>query len=308
MNILLTNDDGIYAPGLAAMEKALRQLGDVYVVSPTFEQSGVGHGITFQTPLQVKQVLVNGNHWGWSVDGTPADCVKIALSEILPVQPDIVISGINGGLNAGVNILYSGTVSAAVEARLYGINSFAVSVEYREDVDFDKTAEIALTVIEKILKRKKNKEIERKNNVNEKNTSDNKRTPCLYNINIPHAALSGVPRLKIAPMDPAPYWDSYEKRIDPFGRPYFWLIGKPVLRSPNCLCKNDECECGDELKQTDLHLLADGCVTVTPLRFDMTNATVLDEIREIESELDITANSRKQIESSAPALKSVKIQ
>jgi 5'-nucleotidase len=113
MRILLTNDDGIFAPGLAAMERALGRLGEVQVAAPSTEQSGVGHAITFLTPLTAKEVFEGERHRGWAVDGSPADAVKLAIAEFCPARPDLVVSGINSGLNAGINVLYSGTVAAA---------------------------------------------------------------------------------------------------------------------------------------------------------------------------------------------------
>ena len=129
MQILLTNDDGIYAPGLAALERELRQLGDVCVVAPATEQSGVGHSITFLSPLVVKELFDGDRRRGWAVEGSPADCVKIGVFEFCPRRPDLVVSGINGGLNAGINVLYSGTVAAAIEGAFFEITSMAVSLE-----------------------------------------------------------------------------------------------------------------------------------------------------------------------------------
>jgi 5'-nucleotidase len=113
--ILLTNDDGVYAPGLAALERQLRRLGELCVVAPATEQSGVGHSITYLTPLIVKEVFHGRRRWGWAVEGSPADCVKLGITELCPRRPDLIVSGINGGLNAGINVLYSGTVAAAIE-------------------------------------------------------------------------------------------------------------------------------------------------------------------------------------------------
>ena len=155
MQILLTNDDGIYAPGLAAMERALNRLGDVAVVAPATEQSGVGHSITFLTPLVVKEIFDGPRRRGWAVEGSPADSVKIGISEFCPKRPDLVVSGINGGLNAGINVLYSGTVAAAIEGAFFDITSVAVSLEYDEHAQFDKAAQMACDVIKQILARKK---------------------------------------------------------------------------------------------------------------------------------------------------------
>ena len=161
MRILLTNDDGIYAPGLAALQRELCRLGEVVVVAPAIEQSGVGHSITYLTPLIVREVFHDerfpggrGQRWGWAVQGSPADCVKIGVAEFCPETPDLVVSGINSGLNAGINVLYSGTVAAAIEGAFYGITSFAVSLEFAAHAQFDKAARLARGVIEQILARK----------------------------------------------------------------------------------------------------------------------------------------------------------
>ena len=170
MQILLTNDDGIYAPGLAAMERALKRLGDVCVVAPAIEQSGVGHSITFLSPLMAKEVFEGDRRRGWAVEGSPADCVKLALAEFCP-NPDLVVSGINGGLNLGINVLYSGTVAGATEGAVSGLTSVAVSLEYDEHARFDDAAEMAVRLIEQILQQR-----------------DSGSHP-LYNINIPTKAL-----------------------------------------------------------------------------------------------------------------------
>ncbi len=170
MQILLTNDDGIYAPGLAAMERALKRLGDVCVVAPAIEQSGVGHSITFLSPLMAKEVFDGERRRGWAVEGSPADCVKLALSEFCP-KPDLLVSGINGGLNVGINVLYSGTVAGATEGAVFGLTSVAVSLEYDEHAKFDQAAELSVRLIEQII--------------GQRDSGAHR----LYNINIPTAAL-----------------------------------------------------------------------------------------------------------------------
>ena len=139
------------------------------------EQSGVGHSITFLSPLTVKEIFQHGEHWGWAVEGSPADCVKLALAEFCPRRPDLVVSGVNGGLNAGINVLYSGTVAAAIEGAFFEITSVAVSLEFNEHADYDKAARLACRVIEQILARKGPQ-------------------PQLYNLNIPTAALERLCR------------------------------------------------------------------------------------------------------------------
>jgi len=253
--ILLTNDDGIYAPGLAAMERELRELGEVRVVAPATEQSGVGHAITYLTPLIVKEVFKGDERWGWAVEGSPADCVKIGISEFCARKPDLVVSGINSGLNAGINVLYSGTVAAAIEGAFFGISSVAVSLEFDEHAGFDQAAALARRIIEQVL-------------------SQQDRRAELYNLNIPTAALQGTPRVAVVPMNVAPYGDSFEKRIDPWGREYYWMTGSPPPRQSGA--------------ETDLSALAAGLVTLTPLHYDMTQHAALAQMQSWGFALDQT--------------------
>ncbi len=249
MLALLTNDDGIFAPGLAALERALRRIGDVSVVAPSTEQSGVGHAITFLTPLTAKEIFERGRSRGWAVDGSPADAVKLGISEFCPRRPDIVVSGINSGLNAGINVLYSGTVAAAIEGAFFGITSIAVSLEYDEHANFDRAAEIAIDVIRGLLDR---------------------RPPAgsLYNINIPTRALAGMPRLRIVPMSTSRYGEAFERRIDPRGRAYYWATNEPPPPpSPH---------------DSDVTALAAGHVTLTPLDYDLTHRSTLDALADGE--------------------------
>ncbi len=198
MHILLTNDDGIYAPGLAALQRELGRLGDVCVVAPATEQSGVGHSITYLRPLIPKEVFDGDQRWGWAVEGSPADCVRIAIAELCPWRPDLVVSGINCGLNVGINVLYSGTVAAAIEGAFFGITSMAVSLEFDEHARYEKAAGLARSIIQQILEKRGQK-------------------PQLYNLNLPTAALEGQPQLRIVPMDVAHYGERFEKRIEPLG-------------------------------------------------------------------------------------------
>ena len=151
MQILLTNDDGIHAPGLAAIERTLRQWAEVMVVAPATEQSGVSQSITFLRPLVGHPVRQDGQLRGYAVDGTPADCVKLGVTQYCADRPDLIVSGINGGLNCGINILYSGTVGGAMEGALFGIPSIAVSLEYDDQADYDRAAELALPLIRAIV-------------------------------------------------------------------------------------------------------------------------------------------------------------
>ncbi len=255
MHILLTNDDGIYAPGLAAMEKELRKIGDVSLVAPATEQSGVSHSITFLSPLVCKEVFDGERHRGWAVEGSPADCVKLAITELCDAPPDLVVSGINGGLNAGINVLYSGTVAAAIEGSFFGIESIAVSLEYDPHAAFNKAAKIARGVIEQLIAHRGEK-------------------PKLYNLNIPSVALENESRLQIVPMGMDRYGEQFEKRIDPRGREYFWATNLPAPQPG--------------IEETDLTSLARGNVTLTALNYDMTCRGMLEEMRDWSLELEQT--------------------
>ncbi len=247
MLILLTNDDGIFAPGLAALERALRRLGDVQVSAPSTEQSGVGHAITFLTPLTAKEVFDGDRRRGWAVDGSPADAVKLGISAFCPQRPDLVVSGINSGLNAGINVLYSGTVAAAVEGAFFGVTSVAVSLEWDDHADYERAAEIGLDVIEGLLARRPAR-------------------GSLFNVNIPTRALSGSPRLRVVPMSTARYGEAFERRTDPRGRAYWWATNDPPPPpSP---------------QESDVTALAAGHVTLTPLDYDLTHRAAIDVLAE----------------------------
>ncbi|MEO1496736.1 MAG: 5'/3'-nucleotidase SurE [Planctomycetota bacterium] len=253
MRILLTNDDGIYAPGLLAMRDALSALGEVIVVAPATEQSGVGHSITFLTPLMAGQTYVDGELRGWAVEGSPADCVKLAVAKLFPAavgepdaRPDLLVSGINHGLNVGINVLYSGTVGAATEGAILDIPSIAVSVEYEEQPRFGGAARIAADVIGQMLQR------------------DAWRDHRLYNLNLPTAATAegATPELRITRMG-STRWDSaFEERIDPKGRRYYWTVGAPPTEPPG--------------SDTDYVAIHDGAVSLTPLVINRTRDDLLD--------------------------------
>ncbi|MGI9429434.1 MAG: 5'/3'-nucleotidase SurE [Bythopirellula sp.] len=247
MQILLTNDDGIYAPGLAAMEQQLRTLGDVTVVAPLTEQSGVGHSITYRSPLMARKAFDHeGQQRGWAVEGSPADCVKLAVAELCPERPTLVVSGINSGLNAGINVLYSGTVAAAIEGAFFGITSVAVSLEYDEAARYDAAALQAAAIIKQILAQPNS---ERQ----------------LYNLNIPNSALDRQAELHVVPMATAPWGEDFEKRKDPRGLHYFWATG---------LAPDPPTD-----TETDLSAIRAGHITLTPLQVDMTHHDQLEEMR-----------------------------
>ncbi len=246
MKILLTNDDGFHAPGIAALQTELRRLGDVTRVAPATEQSGVAHSITFLSPLVCKKVYEGDQFHGWAVEGSPADCVKLGVFELCDKKPDLVVSGVNGGLNAGINVLYSGTVAAAIEGAFFGITSIAVSLEYDEHARFDRAAEIATKVIEQILEFKDPE-------------------PQLYNLNIPTLAITRPSRLRIVPMGVNRYGEHFIKRTDPKGRSYYWATTDPPPEPTE--------------HETDLSALAQGDITLTALDYDLTKVAVLDRMR-----------------------------
>lgn len=259
MRILASNDDGVFAPGLAAMTDELKSMGDVEIVAPATEQSGVGHSITFLTPLTAKSIHRDGDHWAWAVDGSPADCVKLAIAELLRDNPvDLVVSGINHGLNAGINVLYSGTVAAAIEGAFFGVTSVAVSLEYDEDADFEAAAAIASGVVTKIIAQPDSR-------------------GRLFNVNIPTEATrvfrgGRLPETRVVPMGLAQYGRSYERRLDPAGKPYYWALWSPPADPPP--------------DQADIVQVRRGAVTVTPLHFDLTQRQTLDAMKSWDIDRD----------------------
>jgi 5'-nucleotidase len=248
MQILLTNDDGIYAPGLSAMERALKKLGDVCVVAPAIEQSGVGHSITFLSPLMAKEVYDGERRRGFAVEGSPADCVKLGVAEFCPGRPDLLVSGINGGLNLGINVLYSGTVAGATEGAVYGITSVAVSLEYDEHAQFDRAAEMAVDLIEQILA--------------QEDVADHN----LYNINIPTSAFERPTEVRVVPMATVGWAAEFDRRVDPKGRRYYWATGVAPMPVAGEL--------------TDLEAWQKGYVTLTPLRIDRTETRMVEQMRD----------------------------
>jgi 5'-nucleotidase len=251
MQILLTNDDGIYAPGLAAMERQLRQLGNVEVVAPLVEQSGVGHAITYLTPLMARELFDGERRRGWAVEGSPADCVKLAISELCRPRPDLVVSGINSGQNAGINVLYSGTVAAAIEGAFFRVTSIACSLEYTKlrPLDFLRGAILARGVVEQILRQRPP-------------------TGSLFNVNIPSLDRGPVRGVRVLPQNLAPYVEGFDRRTDPRGRVYFWTT--------------PDFSCPDPHPDTDVTALAEGYITVTPLQFNLTDAGMLKAMGEWE--------------------------
>lgn len=252
MLILLTNDDGIRAPGLVAMYRELTSLGEVHVVAPETVQSATGHGITLSTPLLTQRVTVEETFTGTAVDGRPADCVKLAVSRILPRRPDLVISGINAGANVGINVIYSGTVAAAIEAAFLGLPSIALSLYLRNEIplDFARTAGFAMTVVRQIL-------------------AAGLKGGQVISVNLPPLMKDQSPTgVKVVRQCTNAWADEYEERTDPRGRPYYW--NTTVFRL------------GSTDQDTDVAALRDGYITITPLQFDLTHYPMLREWKDRE--------------------------
>jgi 5'-nucleotidase len=250
MLILLTNDDGIRAPGLVAMYRELTRLGEVHVVAPETVQSATGHGITLSTPLLTQRVTVEDTFTGVSVDGRPADCVKLAVARILPRRPDLVISGINSGANVGINVIYSGTVAAAIEAAFLGLPSIALSLYLRSEIplDYPRTASLAMNVVRQIV-------------------AAGLKGGQVVSVNLPPLRKGDSPAgVKVVRQCTNAWIDDYEERIDPRGRPYYWNSTVFSL--------------GNTDLDTDVAALRDGYITVTPLQFDLTHYSMLREWQE----------------------------
>jgi len=247
VRILLTNDDGIYAPGLAAMERELASLGEVTVVAPANEQSGVGHSITYHSPLICQEIFDGDRRRGWAVEGSPADCVKIGIFEYCSSRPDLIVSGINSGLNAGINVLYSGTVAAAIEGAFFGITSVAVSLEFDEHAKFDAAAATSRLIIEQILEFQRG-------------------ASQLYNLNIPTAATHQRSEIRVVPMGLARYGEHFIRREDPKGRTYFWATTDPPPQATE--------------RKTDITELEKGHITLTPLHYDMTSMSAIESMQQ----------------------------
>ncbi len=251
--ILVTNDDGIDSPGIYALASAMSQLGEVVVAAPDRQQSAVGHALTVARPLRITKVKRNGTVFGYAIDGTPSDCVKIALSNLLEGKPDLVISGINHGQNTAINILYSGTVAAATEGMLADVPSIAISVASHDiSVPMDAAAEYASKIASKLLESKLKPNF-------------------LLNVNVPAIPKENILGIKVAKHSSSYWKDTYEMRLDPFGRKYYWFAGE------YCLESEDDIE-------TDDAALAKGYVTITPVHFDFTKYDVLSELKHFEVE------------------------
>ncbi|MCI0449063.1 MAG: 5'/3'-nucleotidase SurE [Chlorobi bacterium] len=255
-NVLVSNDDGIEAPGLARLVEELETFANVYVSAPYRQQSAVGHSITIFYPLRVYEHYKNGKLFGMAVEGTPADAVKIGVMNFFKdVKFDLVISGINHGTNTAINIIYSGTVSAATEGTLLGIPSIAISLATYSKVDFKTASKVAGKIVRKILE--------------DEDLKIHKGT--LLNINIPNAEENEIKGVKITKQGKSYWEDDFEIRSDPNGRDYFWLTGRMVIT--------------DETNDFDIIAVSDNYVSITPLHYDLTDYHSYEEIKNWKIEL-----------------------
>ncbi|MCX7797247.1 MAG: 5'/3'-nucleotidase SurE [Melioribacter sp.] len=257
MKILITNDDGIDSKGIAVLAEEMKKVGEVTVVAPRTEQSAVGHAITMKIPLRVTEYYKNGDFFGYAVEGTPADCVKIGIRNIMKTPPDIVISGINHGSNTAINIIYSGTVSAAREAAIMDIPSIAVSVTNHEAKNFDFAAKISRLLTILTLK----------------NGLPN---GTLLNVNVPDIPEEKIAGILLTKQGKSKWEDIYEERIDPYGKKYYWLTGT-LTETDNDL-------------ETDQYAIKNNYVSISPIHFDLTDYNTFKTMKSwgIENLLSIT--------------------
>jgi 5'-nucleotidase len=247
--ILVTNDDGITAPGLRMLVSIMKTIGEVVVVAPDSPQSGMGHAITLDSTLYSKKLTIDLDSEGideYSCSGTPADCVKLALQELLQKKPDICVSGINHGSNSSINVIYSGTMSAAIEAGIEGIPAIGFSLcDYTWEADFSQTQDFIFAIVTEALK-----------NGIPKGT--------VLNVNIPKLKKKKIKGIKICRQAKANWKEKFDKRTNPMGKDYYWLTG--------------EFELLDKGEDTDEWALANGFISVVPTHFDLTAHHVISEL------------------------------
>lgn len=237
--ILVTNDDGITAPGIRNLIEAMQGLGTIVVVAPDSPQSATGHAITIGKPLRMNKVSIFDGIDAYQCSGTPVDCVKLATNQILHRKPDICVSGINHGLNSSINVIYSGTMSAAMEAAIEGVPSAGFSLaDFSFEADFSVAKKVARTVAQQML-----------------STQLAPRT--LLNVNIPRVKESEFKGIKFCRQADAKWGESFEHRIDPHGKDYYWMVG-------NFICKDDGLD-------TDIYALEHHYASVVPVQFDLTD-------------------------------------
>ena len=245
--ILISNDDGIHAPGIMALHKAVAGLGKAIVVAPATEQSGTGHSITVSNPLKIRKQKFDGQFEGYAITGTPADSVKIAASVLLKAPPHLLVSGINLGPNAGISVIYSGTVSAAIEGTILDIPSVAFSLDTFNDPIWDTAARVARLVAAQVLK---------------------KGIPSgvMLNVNIPNLPLEKIKGIVITRVAHSRFSEIFHRRTMPRGGgDYYWMDGDLTTL--------------EDTKGTDVQAIRDGFVSITPVGFDLTNRAAMPGLR-----------------------------
>ena len=251
--ILISNDDGIHAPGIAALIEAAESFGDIIVVAPNSPQSGMGHAISVGKPLRIYEETLKSGLTGYAVSGTPADCVKIATGVIMDKAPDLIVSGINHGYNSSVSSLYSGTLSAAREGALQDIPALGFSLgNYQHSADMSASTAVAKAVIKQAL-------------------AQPLRAGELLNVNIPDLPLSELKGFRVTRQAMGRWVEEFAERTDPYGRKYYWLTGNYHLQ--------------DEGTDTDVHALREGYVSVTPMMHDLTAHSQLPKVNQWKMEL-----------------------
>lgn len=253
MNILISNDDGIYANGIKSLCEALSSSYDVYLIAPNQERSAAGHSITLNSPLRVEELgPLYGSKRSWAVSGTPGDCVKIGVNAVLSddEKPDIIISGINHGPNLGHDVIYSGTVSCAIEGAMMNIPSIAVSLNsYKPEFeDFTFTA----TFIKSLIHKLKDFKFPEKS---------------ILNINVPGIPQDEINGIVVTEMGGRMFTDNYEKRIDPRGKTYYWMAGKLSTEKEN--------------EKSDIYAIRQNKISISPLTFNLTRKDVLDDLNSV---------------------------
>ena len=246
MRILVSNDDGIFAPGIKILAETLALENEVYVIAPDRERSANGHALTLHKPLRAEELnLFNGVKSAWQVNGTPSDCIKLGVGAILESMPDIVVSGINRGQNMGTDIIYSGTVSAAMEGNILGIPSIAVSLSSFADLHYQTGADFILKFI--------------------KNFETKKMPPkTLLNVNIPAVSSEQIAGVKITKLGVHRYIDVFEKRVDLRGKNYYWLSGEALVY--------------EDEEGTDIFEVKQNYISVTPIHYDLTNYDFINDL------------------------------
>ncbi|MBS1587874.1 MAG: 5'/3'-nucleotidase SurE [Bacteroidetes bacterium] len=251
--ILITNDDGITAPGICALVEAVKDLGQVIVVAPDSPQSGMGHAITIGTPLRLDKVDEFEGIESWQCSGTPVDCVKLARDKILHRKPDICLSGINHGANHSINLIYSGTMSAAMEAAIEGIPSAGFSLlDFSFHADFTVAQKVVRSIANRMLNEKMPEHL-------------------LLNVNIPKLTEADFKGMKLCRQAYAKWEENFDHRVDPRGKAYYWMVGRFVNM--------------DEGTDTDVQALEEGYASVVPVKFDLTDHQIKNWMHETWKEL-----------------------